>query len=84
MTGRDIWGLDDGAWVALESIRVDCDNGYWYVEFAEDEHGNELSESDREQLRDMNTGKFNQLVFEKSRQILKTEQWMAMDYGNKN
>lgn len=59
----DIWGLDDGAWVAIGSIRVECEGGEWFVAFAEDKFGNELSASDCDQLRHNNHDKFMDLCW---------------------
>ena len=61
----DIWGLDDGAWVAVNSIRVACDpQGDWYIASAEFENGDDATDAELEQLRDMNPEKFADLVRE--------------------
>lgn len=61
----DIWGLDDGAWVAVESVRLACDpQGDWYIESAEFENGDNATENELAQMQDLNAEKFADLVRE--------------------
>ena len=60
-----LWSLDDGWWVAVESIRIACDpQGDWYIASAEFEHGSDATDAELERLRDMNPEKFADLVRE--------------------